>query len=169
MHYTVLYDISNQGYQNWSQLVIAALYIAFPVLALWIQRRIGWRFPTIVKFPLAVLIFLGVSICIMVPFGYKYYLNVRSAVDRSAFEIIEGTVTNLHQPIRYSSTIIGGALEPASFSVNGITFRCWDQSHQRGHDFFQRSDLLHNGLQVRIYYVNSNSHENIITHLEVSP
>ena len=169
MHYTILYDISQQGFQNWSSLILAVIFFTVPGCILWFGHRAGRHFPRWIVFPLAVLIFGGVSMCIMLPFGYRYYLAVRSAVKDSRYQIVEGVVTNLHQPKRYSTGLSRMGLEPAEFLVNGIHFRCWDKSNQRGHDFFQRSDLLHDGLAVRIYYVNLNGHDNAITHLEASP
>ena len=169
MQYTNLYDSAQHEFQNWSQLEGALVFMIVPSFILWYWRRSGGKLPPILSFILGGMIFLGVAMLPQFIFSYRHYLAIRSATSQSSVQIIEGVVTNLHQPRRDSSGVNGTRLEPAEFSVNGILFRCWDKNNQRGHDFFQQSDVLHEGLHARIYYVNLDGHENTITRLEVLP
>lgn len=166
MDYKVLYDISQEGHQSWNTLVFGMLFCATPALAIWYQRRAKWRFPVFIKLILGGMIFAGGFSFVSFAIGYWYYLDVQAAVRQSKYQVVEGVVTNLHQPKRFSTGIHGTRWEPAVFSVGNIPFRCWDKANQRGHDFFQRSDLLRDGLPVRICYVNLNGQENVITRLE---
>jgi hypothetical protein len=171
MHYNVIYDLGQSGYQNWSQLVFSLVFIIFSVLAMQLIKRTGWRIsPNIAVIPT---LLCGFGLLSSLPFCFNYwlYLDIQHQirhVKNESIKTVEGVISKLHQPIRYSSGVNGTRDDPAEFMVGNIQFRCWDVNTQRGHIGFQRSDLLQEGLQVRISYVSHNSHENIITRMEIA-
>lgn len=156
-----------QGFQFWSQLLIATILIVIPIIIVLFRRNWSQKFPAIVNFLTAVLFFLGTFAFVVYLVNHKYYSDVSAAVKQSKYQTVEGVVAGLHPPIDYYGS---GKLsaKSATFFVNGVLFNCWDKDHQRGTGFFDRVDLLNNGLQVRIQYVNLNGHNNCITRIEVS-
>jgi hypothetical protein len=166
MHYNVIFDITQTKFHQWSDLVGGFVFIAFAIGMFWYHQRsikhVGWR-------PFAYLVFLALFLCVwsLLPFfmffhSYRNYLDIKTALQQSQCEVIEGTVTQFShfsygkRPNCYCEV----------FTVNGKQFRYVDGSAQNG---FHQTGIIREGMQVRIYYYDKNDNiDKDIARLEIA-
>jgi len=162
MQYKVVFDITQTGFHQWSDLVTCFIFIPFAIGMFWFHQRgvkhVGWR-------PFVYLVFLALFLCVWSFFPlfmfvgtYRNYSNIKSAMQQSQCEIAEGIVTQFHHS--------AASKDVEAFFVNGIQFRYGGSSRQNG---FHQIGIIHDGLQVRIYhYDKDDSIDKDIARLEVA-
>ena len=165
--YQVVFDITQTGFQHWFALAGGFIFIAFAVAMFWLARRgarTAGRWAKLQLVPLA--IFLTVwSVLPLVWFAGKYrnYLHIRTALEQSHCDVVEGPVTQFgHLPDWSRSPGVGEL-----FAVSGIQFSYREGSAQNG---FHQAGIIHAGQQVRIHYYDwHDEHNRDIARLEIAP
>ncbi len=119
--YQVVFDITQTGFQHWFALAGGFIFIAFAVAMFWLARRgarTAGRWAKLQLVPLA--IFLTVwSVLPFVWFAGKYrnYLHIRTALEQSHCDVVEGPVTQFgHLPDWSRSPGVGELLRSAAFN-----------------------------------------------------
>jgi hypothetical protein len=144
MHYSVLFDVSQKGY-DWFPVLLGLVFTGVGVLGVkYPTWRRGFRIHPIIVIGIGVALALGTFL-----FQYSNRYAYASLLSQGKAEIVEGPIENF-QPMPYA----GHAEE--TFTVQGIPFAYSDFevtpafNNTRSH-----GGPLHEGLLVRVYYTNS--------------
>ena len=162
MHYSIIFDVTQTGFRQWSALVVAMVFGCSPIAIIFYKRWAWWRaLDKRIKF----VFFLSGWICLIGSWGfftsYPNYRHLQTAMKHSECAVTEGIVTELKNTTRSRSS---GVAE--TFVVNGLRFSYRDGSAQNG---FNQIGIIRNGIQVRIfYYIGDNPVSKDIARLEIA-
>jgi hypothetical protein len=162
LHYNVIFDVTQAGFQHWSLLVWTVAVIILTIGYCWSKLRAGWRplgrtIPGLVFLCLFSSFFVFMSVVVL-----RDYFNLLSAMRHSQCQVTEGAVTQFSKPTSVSAK--GGSRSGEAFFVNGKQFKYFDKSMQNG---FTQRGIIREGMQVRIYYLG-NGINNDIARLEIA-
>ena len=167
IRYQIIFDLAQTGFQHWFSLAGGFIFIAFALVLFWLARRgarTGGRRAKLQLVPITIFL----AVCSVLPFlwfadKYRNFLNIRTALEQSHCDVVEGQVTQFgHLPDWDEKTGVGEV-----FAVNGIQFSYRQGSAQNG---FHQTGIIHDGQQVRIsYYDWHDGHNRDIARLEVAP
>lgn len=164
MHYNVIFDVTQTGFRHWVGLAVSALFFAFIIGFMWYRKRAGSGSQNFTS-PLLLLLCCSGFVVVLILYSYQNYLGLKSALRQSKCQVTEGVVSDFQT---FTTTSIGGGKVKTrstnsgeTFVVNGQPFKYKEHSVWNG---FDELGIIHNGLQVRIYYL-----QNDIARLEVSP
>jgi hypothetical protein len=165
MHYNVVFDITQAEFHHWSDLAGGFVFIICAIGMFWFHwrriRHVGW-----LHFSYFIFIGLFLILWSLFPFymffdGYRNYLDIKTAMQRSQCQIAEGVVTQFGHLPQWKGRGVG-----EKFAVNGKQFGYRDGSAQNG---FHQIGIVRNGMQVRIYYYDKDDHiNNDIARLEIA-
>jgi FtsH-binding integral membrane protein len=163
MHYNVIFDVTQTGFRHWVGLAVSALFFAFIIGVMWYRKRASSGSQNFTSLFVLLLLCSGFIVALIL-YSYQNYLGLESAMRQSKCQVTEGIVSDF-QTFTVTS-VSGGKTKPRSssgesFVVDGKPFRYREHSVWNG---FDELGIIHNGLQVRIYYL-----QNDIARLEVSP
>jgi hypothetical protein len=162
MHYHVIFDVTQTGFRQWQSLATALVSATVPILIVWYKGLTWVRSLTSRGL---FLLFSPLWICLIGSLGfftnYPNYRHLQSAMRNSECEVTEGMVTGFHKRHAFKGNNV-----VESFMVNGRQFSFGTQSSQNG---FQQGGIIHDGLQVRIFYYDKDSpNSKDITRLEIA-
>jgi hypothetical protein len=149
MHYHVVYDITQTDFPRFQLFapVIMGLFGLGLILVAWLGKGIHpFSFMRAIV-PTVVAALVWSFSYVMTQSRYHHYQEVKSAMQKSQCDVIEGAVTGFRQlPAARRS-------RGETFMVNGTEFEYREGSAQAG---FHQPGIIRDGMHVRIYYYAGN-------------
>lgn len=153
MHYHVVYDITQTEFPRfeWSlPVIVGFLGWGFVVFA-WTRKGIhAFSFMRAVV-PTIAAALVWCFTYISVKSNYQHYLEVKSAMQKSQCEVVEGIVSGFQQIRRGKG--IGGRVCGEMFTVNETDFLYYEWGSPRS---FHQLGIIRDGMHVRISYYAAN-------------
>jgi hypothetical protein len=158
IQYRAIFDVAQTQFSHWSSLVYAVIFWIITLGLIGYQFRAGWCPHTKKMIPWTLfLIFFSSFGTFTFYTTYQNYLTLKSALQQSQCLMVEGKVDGFHlqQWKNHADDV---------FSVNGLEFIYNSQGGMQ--NGFHQGGIIHNGMQVRIYYLGLHPD---ITRLEIAP
>jgi hypothetical protein len=162
MHYNVIFDVTQTGFRHWIGLAVSAMFFTLVMGFMWYKRRAANGSQKFTSLSLLLLFCSGFIVSLLL-YSYQNYLALQSAMRESKCEVTEGIVSDFQ---KFTTTSVSGrkgkprSSSGESFVVDGKPFKYTEHSVWNG---FDELGIIHNGLQVRIYFFR-----NDIARLEIA-
>ncbi|HEY5233021.1 MAG TPA: hypothetical protein VIK35_05770 [Verrucomicrobiae bacterium] len=162
MSYKIIFDVTQIGFRHWIGLAVSVMFFILIMGFMWYKRRASNGSQRFTSLSLLLLFCSGFIVALLL-YSYQNYLSLESAMRQSKCEVTEGIVSDF-QRFTVTSVRVGKTIPRSSsgesFVVNGRPFKYREHSVWNG---FDELGIIHNGLQVRIYYF-----QNDIARLEIA-
>lgn len=153
MHYHAVYDITQTDFPRfeWSlPVIVGFLGLGFIVFA-WTRKGIHpFSFMRAVV-PTIAAALVWCFTYVSVKSSHHHYLEVKSALQSSKCDVVEGVVSGFQQVHAGKGGL--GRISGEKFTVSETDFQFYDSGSPGG---FHQMGVIHDGLHVRIYYYAEN-------------